>query len=540
MSLIDDFNDGNTQLVAADGRAGAWYFYDDRTNGEQTHNVAVVDGNTALHVTSSKWTTWGSGFGATLAPASNQTRACAYDASAYSGLEFRAKGSGHVRLRLPTPKTTPVAEGGTCTLEGDACYDWPGVWFDLEPDWRVYKLPFCMLRPEGWTAGSQELDLSQISAVHFLLKEGLDVDFWLDDVSFTQADPALSADAAAASCALPCPLEAAPRTARFTPEHTYLPLTGGLELHTFEQDSVRCGPLTRRYLSFVPQALKQDSAAPILIALHGSGANAESMQDLQARGRLDALAQRDGVIVIYGNAAPGASSSADPTNPNSGSWRQAYFDDGEVDDVEYLRMILADLKRRRVTNGENRLYLTGVSNGGGMVLRAGRELAARVTGIAPFMPFDGISPLPVPDLQTATLKRVLFAYANQDPGLGPNYTATLSQLPEQWATALGIPADVISIAAPMLLPNTVSEGSSYTGTNSIALRTRDSSPSQLDYVHPAADARVRTLIFDHAGHFWPTPKGDTEAWILDRWGFRNQDLDAAEALWAFFELGSAQ
>jgi poly(3-hydroxybutyrate) depolymerase len=276
------------------------------------------------------------------------------------------------------------------------------------------------------------------------------------------------------------------------------------------------------------------------MALHGSGANAESMQDLQARGRLDKLAERDGVIIVYGNAAPGASSSADPHNPNSGSWRQAYFDDGEVDDVEYLRMILADLKQRRVINGNNPLYLTGISNGGGMVLRAGRELANRVTGIAPFMPFDGITPAPVPDLSTATLNRVLFAYANEDPGLGPNYTATLSQLPQQWAAALGIPADGVASTLAQTLPDTISEGNSYTGTNSVALRTRDSRPSQVDYVHPSADARVRTLIFDHAGHFWPTPTADTESWILDRWGFRNQDLDGADALWAFFELGRAK
>jgi poly(3-hydroxybutyrate) depolymerase len=537
--LIDDFGDGDTRLVAADGRAGAWFFYNDATSGQQAHALEDDAGNPALHVTSSEWTTWGSGVGVPLAASSTAQRTCPYDAQVYSGVQFRAKGVGRVRVRLASPESTPVAEGGACTLPGNDCFDWPGVSLDLEPAWRVYTLPFCQFRPEGWSSAGFELDPSRLSAVHFMLQSGSDVDFWVDDLTFTTATAELVAEAGAAGCAALCPLAAAPAAARFEPESSYLPLTGGLELHTFEQESTRCGPLTRRYLSFVPATLEKESTAPIVIALHGSGANAESMQDLQTRGRLDELAERDGVIVIYGNAAPGASSSADTRVTNTGSWRQEMYDDEEVDDVEYLNLVLSDLKRRGVIRGDNHLYLTGLSNGGGMVLAAARKLPERVSGIAAFMPFDGNKPLPIPDLQTALLSRVLFAYSVTDPGLPAGYVEVLSQLPAHWAAALGIPATTLTQASSEPLPDRVTEGDGYTGTNAIALGTRDSGASQLEYVHSARDARVRTLVFDHAGHFWPTPVGDTEDWILDRWGFRNQDLDGADALWEFFELGDA-
>lgn len=525
--LLDDFEASGSNIAAAEGRAGQWLYYDDGSGGQQTVEF-VEDGSGVLHVRSSGWTIWGSGFGATLSPASTLQRLCPYDVSAYSGLSFRVRGLGRVRLRLAMPENTPVAEGGTCTKAGDWCYDWPGTWFNLTDEWQTHELPFCALHPEGWSGAAPEFDPTQLGAIHFQL-DGT-VELWLDDLSFMQSDE--SSDAGMCDFSFECPLEAASPSAELVPEETWLELSSSLTLHTFDQETTSCGPLRRRYLSYVPTGLEQPSTAPVLMALHGSGANAESFQDLMARGRLDQLAERDGFIVVYGNAAPGTHTQ--PQVPNSGAWRQDYFDDGQVDDVDYLLRVLDDLEQRGVTAGDNQVYLTGLSNGGGMVLDAARRLPERFAGIAPFMAFDGMEPRSVPNLDGTGLTRVIFGYAPGDPGLPPEYDPIISELPAQWGRALGISNEVMMSPVEAELDDVVVEGEDYEGTSPAALATLDSRVTQRDFFDPTNDARLRVLIFDSAGHFWPNPIQDTEDWILDRWGLRNQDVDASDAVWEFF------
>lgn len=528
---IDGFDDASGLIPPDEQRGGRWFYYDDGTGGEQRSEVS--DG--ALHVSSTGYSDWGSGFGTTLSRSSTMSRQCAYDAAAYRGVEFRARGTGVVVLRLATPSMTPTEIGGTCTLEGELCYDWPQAKVTLGTDWQTYSFDFCAMLAEGWSGAPQEFDATQLSAIHFRL-EGGSTELWLDDLSFhtggNAAEPDDGASARGEDCPARCPLRSAPASANLDAEFTYFTLSESLSVNVFEQETPHCGTLQRRYLSYVPNALSAPSSAPVLIALHGSSANAESMQREMSAGRFDELAERDGFIVVYGNAAPGRYTDPDPYFSNTGAWRQAYFDDGQVDDVEYLKLVLADLQRRGVTSGENSVYLTGISNGGGMVLQAAREAPELFAGIAPLMPFDGIQPAPIPDLTDTPLDRVLFGYAPGDPGMHADYTEVLSTLPRRLGTALGLSNEQLDSPIVLEHPDQIVEGKDYQGTSPAALATRDSRVTQLD--HSSSSAKLRVLVFDAAGHFWPNPGGDTEAWMIERWGFRNQDIDAADAVWDFF------
>jgi poly(3-hydroxybutyrate) depolymerase len=197
--------------------------------------------------------------------------------------------------------------------------------------------------------------------------------------------------------------------------------------------------------------------------------------------------------------------------------------------------VLHDLEQRRVVSGSNPLFLIGVSNGGGMVLEAAKQWPERVTGIAPFMAFDGFEPSPIPDLGESPLERVFFGYAPGDPGLPQGYVDdVLSKLPIDWAKALGLSDAIIAAPAVEQLPDRVEEGAGYTGSAEAALATRDSRATRYDYGGPSDGRRVRLLVFENAGHFWPNPVQDSEDWILQRWGFRNQDVDASAEVWDFF------
>lgn len=537
--IIDDFETAGDFIRVQADRGGEWVFYDDGSGGEQ-QVTRPNDGSGVLRVESSGFSIWGSGFGTLLSPDSSASSVCPYDASNYDGIAFRARGEGRVRVRLAMPENMPVADGGTCTKPDQQCYDWPGAWVQLSPQWASYSLPFCVLQPENWSGEALTLDASKLAGLHFQLSG--EADMFIDDLAFLPATSAVSDQATTDlqtgshtendACDLPCPFDTAP-TWPLAEDESWLPLSDELTLNTFEQESTRCGAITRRYISYAPKALGPASSAPIVVALHGSGANAESFQELMTHGHLDQLAARDGFIAVYANAAPGAYSQADL--PNSGAWRQGPFDDGEVDDLDYLEQVIEDLVERGLIAGDNPVCLIGHSNGGGMILDAVRARPDRYAAIAALMAFDGATPKPPPSLDAQALRRVFFAYAPGDPGLPVNYVQeVLSKQPAAWARALGISEIEISAPRVTAIDDVSVEGEGYDGDAAAALATRDSRATQLDMSDPSGSARLRVLVLENGGHFLPSPTQDSEDWILQRWGFRNQDVDTSDVVWEFF------
>lgn len=532
--LIDDFEATPDQSLANEGRGNVWFSYDDGTDGtirREKVDVRASGGNGhALHVSGGDFQRWGGSVAVSFHAATTAGHGCPYDASAYTGIRLRARGQGRLRWMLADVQSTQTAKGGTCTRPGNRCFDLPGVWLDLEDTWRVYQFPFGDFAPDGWGGSKAGIDAQQLFGMHFRIRVGERAEAWLDDVAFyrdTSGTPKLTRKSA-------CPLEAAPRTARMEPRSSNAPLSDELSLGTFEQPTKACGPLTRRYLSYVPRATGRRSAAPVLILLHGSRGNAEAARTFLARDRFDFLAARDGFIVVYGNAAPGPLSSANPLHVNNGVWREGANDDGQVDDVEYLELVLADLRARGVIAGDNPVFLVGHSNGGSMTLAAARRMPERLRGIAALMSFDGDEPKPVPDLSRTHLRRVFLAYTVGDPAMPTGYHETMALQPARWAAAMGIQATLgTAIQRQRLLPDLVVEGRGYTGTSEVPLATRDSRPTELDILAPDGSAGVRTLVMDRAGHYWPNPQGDEEDWVIHQFGFRNQDLDAADAVWEF-------
>ena len=533
--IIDDFETDPGRVARSEGRGGYWFSYDDGTGGKLVREE-ISDSTRVLHVKSSGFTHWGAGFGASFLPTTSLDHACAYDASAYSGIRFRARGRGRMRLVFSGLSNTPPSRGGRCTRPGDTCYDRPGVWVDLTEQWQTVEQLFCAFIPEGWGGDHSGLDASDLVTVQFQMQARQNFELWLDDLAFFTMEKGTTA----VNCGRKCPLAEVPPGANIDPTFSTATLTEELTLHTLQQATKNCGDLTRRYLSFVPKHLERQTSAPVLLVLHGSEANAESMQQYQTRGRFDQLATRDGFIVVYGNAAPGAHMDASPAFPNTGSWRQAFYDDGAIDDVEYLLAVLDDLKSRGVTNGKNPVYLTGISNGGGMVLEAAKRAPERFRGIAPLMAYDGTQPSPVPELRGKGLNRVLFMYTVNDPGLPHGYHNTLQTLPLQWARALGLPHTAIEIPKRVDLPDRIREGDGYKGKNQVARATVNSRATQYDAVDADVDAKLRVIVFDHAGHFWPSPGGETSLWAIDRWGFRNQDFDAADVVWEFLSSSATK
>jgi len=520
---LDDFDDGDLLLRPDEQRAGEWYSFTDETAGCAKLRVESGDSSPALHFSGGGFTKWGAGFGVSLAWSIAQSGVCTYDLSAFSGVRFRARGNGTVRLNFPSKKSAFKSAGGECP-DSEGCYDQQGRNIGLSPNFREFVIPFCSLGQRGFGSPLGPFDSTRITNLNFLVQSKGNFDVWLDDIEFIPWKDGQTRD-----CRAVCPADELALGIVPHPGETSLNQEAtGVRLFTFEQPTNNCGSVTRRYLSYVPKSLAPKSDAPVLIVLHGLSADAESMRQFITQGRFETLADRDGFIVVYGNAAPGADTVAE--RPNGGGFRKDPSAQNQIDDFAYLQKIIADLISRSVISGKNPVFLTGLSDGGGMTHMAALHDPTRYRGIAELMPYPGPT-VPMPTANGGfALRRVLLGYSVTDPGMTAGYATQLAPLGAAWARALGLNPD----PRTSILPDVVKEGAHYQGTLPHALNTRDSHAEQLDYGNDASGARVRVLRFDHAGHLWPVTNPHDREQEVTEFGFRNQDLDMSEVVWEFF------
>src|SRR5262249_54079976 len=149
-------------------------------------------------------------------------------------------------------------------------------------------------------------------------------------------------------------------------------------------------------------------------------------------------------------------------------------------------------------------------------------------GVAAFMPFAGFSPTAPESLAGARLQRVMLAYSLADPALPPSYASeVLVPLARAWARALGVSDRDIAAPGETALPDLVKEGQGPTNgeANDQATgddagpATRDSTVKRLDLRGP--NGALHQLVFDHAGHFWPTRAYADPTPMVAEFGLRN-------------------
>lgn len=152
------------------------------------------------------------------------------------------------------------------------------------------------------------------------------------------------------------------------PEHT--PLTPGD--HT---RSLVVAGRERSYLVHVPRAYDAGQPAAVVLAFHGGGSNAAQMVRFCG---LDEKSEKAGFLAVFPN---GTGRTEMFLTWNAGNccghaWHE------KVDDVEFVRHLLDDLGQVARIDAD-RVYATGMSNGGMMAYRLANELSDRIAAIAP-------------------------------------------------------------------------------------------------------------------------------------------------------------
>lgn len=143
---------------------------------------------------------------------------------------------------------------------------------------------------------------------------------------------------------------------------------------TLSDETLAVDGVPRRYLV---HDFSRASGAPLVILLHGGGGSGENMAQQSG---FDTIAEREGLVTVYPYGSSGFFDSILLTW-NAGHCC-SYAMRQDVDDVRFISLLIDHLvATRKVDPG--RVYVTGLSNGGMMAHRLGRELPHKIAAIAP-------------------------------------------------------------------------------------------------------------------------------------------------------------
>jgi polyhydroxybutyrate depolymerase len=181
--------------------------------------------------------------------------------------------------------------------------------------------------------------------------------------------------------------------------------------------------MTREYLVHVPRSY-HGAPAPMLIALHGGGGDADFQAD-DSIYRLISKSELAGFVAVFPNGYSRFPSGMLATW-NAGSCCGA-AERNNVDDIGFIREVINRVERQANIDPK-RVFATGMSNGAMMTWRLACE-APEVRAIAPVEGTDNTAackpahPVPVIEFHAADDPNVPFAGG---VGVGPSHTAFAS------------------------------------------------------------------------------------------------------------------
>ncbi|MBK9359473.1 MAG: T9SS type A sorting domain-containing protein [Bacteroidales bacterium] len=248
----------------------------------------------------------------------------------------------------------------------------------------------------------------------------------------------------------------------------------------------------RTWIAYLPVDFNQNESLPLMLALHGYTQNG---QEIMQFSDFNTIADTGRFVVVYPNGI-------------DNSWNVGFAGGSTADDVGFLSALI-DTMQDRYNIDLDRVYATGLSNGGFMSYRLACELGNRIAAIAPVAgtmtdgSLTACSPqkmMPVLHIHgTADL------IVNYNGGFG---NASVDEVLEYWNSYNNCPA------LPVIedLPDLVAEGSTV----------------QRQTWGPCDGlTEVMLLKVINGGHTWPGSNGVTGV------GNTNRDIVASSEIWNF-------
>ena len=132
--------------------------------------------------------------------------------------------------------------------------------------------------------------------------------------------------------------------------------------------------LDRYYLIYTPTTITNNDEAPVLFALHGYGSSAETHKAYTMH---EPFANTNKAIVVYAQGYKLETAlTSSSSHWNVGAWTIG----STVDDIDFINTVIDLIDDKAVIN-KNRIYSSGMSNGGFMSYNLACNLSSRIAAI---------------------------------------------------------------------------------------------------------------------------------------------------------------
>jgi len=296
------------------------------------------------------------------------------------------------------------------------------------------------------------------------------------------------------------------------------PAYAGGDLRT----SIMHDSLKRTFNIHIPSTFDKSLQLPLVIVLHGRGANGASMIILTHKG-FNKMADNDGFIIVYPDGIE--------LNWNDGRMDEEANDRAHrenINDVGFISALI-DSMINDYNIDPKRVYVTGISNGAIMSYRLACELSDKITAIAPV---DGNIPIMLfPECSPSRPVSVL-AINNTDDPLVPFQGGEIYG--QFHRIKLGKVLSVYESIGFWVIRN----GCSVTP---VEAEEPDRDPkdgtkvTMKQYRNDIEGTEVVLYTVEGGGHTWPGGVQYLPAWII---GKTSRDFDANEVIWSFFKKHS--
>jgi len=265
--------------------------------------------------------------------------------------------------------------------------------------------------------------------------------------------------------------------------------------------------LARMYQLHVPASVDPATPASLLFALHGGGGSMEYQADDAHYGHIT-KSDREGFVVVFPNGFSKLASGKFATW-NAGNCCGGARDQN-VDDVGFIRQIVANVTRQ-LNIDRNRIYATGMSNGGLMSYRLACEMSDVFKAIAPVAGTDNTRgcnpkhPVSILHIHASNDTHVLYT-----GGAGPK------------TRDKSLVTDFTSVA------DTVSKWVRLNGCTATPRRTLEKAGAYCEVYAPCqGKAEVQLCVTETGGHSWPGAQ-------KTRGEPASQAISANDVMWEFF------
>jgi polyhydroxybutyrate depolymerase len=276
------------------------------------------------------------------------------------------------------------------------------------------------------------------------------------------------------------------------------------------------GGSPRQYILHVPPGYTGDPM-PLVLNMHGFLSN-DAQQE--AWSEMDSVADSEGFIVSYPEGA------GNPLSWNAGACCE--FKDTTRDDVAFVASIIDDVGQNGCI-ALDRVYATGMSNGGFMSQNLGCNLSDRIAAIGPVAGVLGVAP---EDCKPGRAMPVMEFHGTADPlvpydGGSPNATYFGVLYPGQTPPVFASVADTVSFW-------TTTDGCSTTPQQTYS----NGDATCETYSGCQGGAVVTICTIAGGGHTWPggnvsaLPDPTVVGGIV---GKTSTSINASSALWTFFK-----